>query len=292
MGLREYGDFLVARIARIYPVNLATLVFLGLGLIIASSMHFTIKGNYPLNSLPFQLTMTQGWPFVPGGHASSWNYPSWSMSAEWFAYLAVYPICFLLIKINHGISINLFLILFLLGSYLILQQFKKIEEFIPLVQVSLEFIAGAASYMIFYQSGKILKLLHCYLDFLILFVIAGLFIGWNHAVIFLFPFIILGLTENKSYSSKILSSKFMVWMGAISYSLYMSHAIVLKIYNPLLPLGVGERSFACRIIVFITYSFSIILMACFFYYCVEIVARNRIRERLENIKNRQKIIIY
>jgi peptidoglycan/LPS O-acetylase OafA/YrhL len=36
-------------------------------------------------SLPAQLTLTQAWGLAPQG---GWNHPAWSISAEWFAYLS------------------------------------------------------------------------------------------------------------------------------------------------------------------------------------------------------------
>jgi peptidoglycan/LPS O-acetylase OafA/YrhL len=40
------------------------------------------------SSLPANLTLTQAWGLAP---AAAWNHPSWSISAEWFAYLT-FPI--------------------------------------------------------------------------------------------------------------------------------------------------------------------------------------------------------
>jgi peptidoglycan/LPS O-acetylase OafA/YrhL len=81
-----YGEFLWTRLARIGPVHLVTLAGIGLlaGLAAAAGMS---SGDKVLvwPSLPAELTLTQAWGLAPLG---GWNHPSWSISAEWFAYLA------------------------------------------------------------------------------------------------------------------------------------------------------------------------------------------------------------
>lgn len=84
-GQFRYGAFLWARLARIYPVHIATLV--GLGLIVAFARIIGLDvGDKVLSwsSLPAQLTLTHAWGL---GLKGGWNHPSWSISAEWFAYL-------------------------------------------------------------------------------------------------------------------------------------------------------------------------------------------------------------
>ena len=85
-GQFRYGAFLWARLARIYPVHIATLV--GLGLIVAGARIVGLDAGDKVlswSSLPAQLTLTHAWGLGLGG---GWNHPSWSISAEWFAYLA------------------------------------------------------------------------------------------------------------------------------------------------------------------------------------------------------------
>jgi len=82
----SYREFLWIRLARIYPVHLATLA--GLGLMVAAAKLAGVNAGDKLvvwSSLPGQLTLTQAWGLAPLG---GWNHPSWSISAEWFAYLA------------------------------------------------------------------------------------------------------------------------------------------------------------------------------------------------------------
>ena len=85
-GRFNYAQFLWARLARIYPVHIATL--LGLAVLIGLASLAGVNAGEQVvvwASIPAHLTLTQAWGLAPQG---GWNHPSWSISAEWFAYLA------------------------------------------------------------------------------------------------------------------------------------------------------------------------------------------------------------
>lgn len=85
-GRFRYGGFVWARLARIYPLHLLTLAAMGALAGVAAVMG--VQPDHavaPPASLPAHLTLTQAWGVLPGG---AWNHPSWSISAEWAAYLA------------------------------------------------------------------------------------------------------------------------------------------------------------------------------------------------------------
>ncbi len=85
-GRFAYGQFLKARLARIYPLHLATLIGIGLMALGARSLGQIIDPNIlSWSSLPANLLLVHAWGLAP---VSGWNHPSWSISAEWFAYLS------------------------------------------------------------------------------------------------------------------------------------------------------------------------------------------------------------
>ncbi|MGN6424425.1 MAG: acyltransferase family protein [Asticcacaulis sp.] len=84
-GRFSYRNFLWARLARIYPLHIA--IIAGLALLIGGLAVAGVHAGDKLiiwSSLPAHLTLTQAWGLAPLG---GWNHPSWSISAEWFAYL-------------------------------------------------------------------------------------------------------------------------------------------------------------------------------------------------------------
>ncbi|MDP2259354.1 MAG: acyltransferase [Caulobacter sp.] len=88
-GRFRYGDFLWNRLARVYPLHLATLlgmIALGVG---AGAAGFAVDaGILSWESLPANVLLLQAWGLAP---QAAFNHPSWSISAEWFAYLT-FPI--------------------------------------------------------------------------------------------------------------------------------------------------------------------------------------------------------
>lgn len=88
-GRFKYGDFLWNRLARVYPLHLATLlgmIALGVG---AGAAGFAVDaGILSWESLPANVLLLQAWGLAP---QAAFNHPSWSISAEWFAYLT-FPI--------------------------------------------------------------------------------------------------------------------------------------------------------------------------------------------------------
>ncbi|MBO9557500.1 MAG: acyltransferase [Caulobacter sp.] len=84
-GRFRYGDFLWNRLARVYPLHLVTLAGVGLMAFAAGLAGIAVDKNMlAWSALPANLLLVQAWGFAP---VSGWNHPSWSISAEWFAYL-------------------------------------------------------------------------------------------------------------------------------------------------------------------------------------------------------------
>ena len=84
-GRFRYGDFLWNRLARVYPLHLATLVGVGAMALAATLAGLAVDPNilsWP--SLPANMLLVHAWGFAP---VAGWNHASWSISAEWFAYL-------------------------------------------------------------------------------------------------------------------------------------------------------------------------------------------------------------
>jgi peptidoglycan/LPS O-acetylase OafA/YrhL len=87
-----YRDYLAKRLARIYPLHLVTFLIV-VGLVWLSSVRRTPLGPGTLYT-PFaallNLTLMHAWGFLD---RPSWHLVSWSLSAEWAAYLLFFPVC-------------------------------------------------------------------------------------------------------------------------------------------------------------------------------------------------------
>ncbi|MEI9906388.1 MAG: acyltransferase [Asticcacaulis sp.] len=82
----DYGEFVNHRLARVYPLHIATLAFTLLLIAAAAVKGMQLDENASnWAALPAHLLLVQAWGLAP---TASFNHPSWSISAEWFAYLS------------------------------------------------------------------------------------------------------------------------------------------------------------------------------------------------------------
>ncbi|MDB5652397.1 MAG: hypothetical protein JWQ94_10 [Tardiphaga sp.] len=92
---RAIGRFIWRRLARIYPLHLATL---GFYVVIALALYFGAAhtdnaARYPFSDLPAQLLLLHAFD----GARLTFNFPSWSLSAEMFCYV-LFPLAALLVS--------------------------------------------------------------------------------------------------------------------------------------------------------------------------------------------------
>jgi len=291
-GLTDYRRFLWHRIARLYPVHLATLGLLVVFLLAAKLRNIPLTGDYPWTGLPFQLTMTHCWPFCPGGQ---WNYPSWSISAEWFAYLFIFPIAlfFLKSRIRPGlyllVACGLFALLF--GVHARFQQITTPS--LALLSVSCKFIAGSAMFLLYKNKTSIAAFCRRHASWIALCFLP--LVGLNNIphrgliMVCLMPFLILGFTSEESLAARLLATRFFVWTGRISYSVYMIHGVLIKIFKVAMPEEhYVQGSLASRVAVVSFQFLAIFLAAAACYYVVEVPARNWLR-RMGKQKSPHKI---
>jgi peptidoglycan/LPS O-acetylase OafA/YrhL len=86
LRLRDYGRFLWLRLARIYPVHLFALAAVVAIVVAAKTIGLPVNPAhmYTTPTVVTNVLMVHAWT----GMELTWNYPAWSISAEWFAYLA------------------------------------------------------------------------------------------------------------------------------------------------------------------------------------------------------------
>jgi len=82
----SYRAFLVKRLARFYPLYLVTLfIFIAVGVAVhLGIVTSTVPERYDFALLPQNILLLQAWGTT---QELSFNYVSWSLSAEWFCYL-------------------------------------------------------------------------------------------------------------------------------------------------------------------------------------------------------------
>lgn len=223
----HYGEFIWARLARIYPVHVSILV--GLGLLMAALALVGIKAGDKLlvwSSLPAQLTLTQAWGLAPHG---GWNHPSWSISAEWFAYLTFPAFAFAMVKMWARPRLTVALAaLFLVVLYI---GFENVAGF-PLTRATI--LWGAlrivpcfglgCSLWLLWRSGA-LRTNASALAFsagALSLLVASTSLGLPDFVsVVACGGLILGLGASARNGLRILSAPTLVYLGEVSFAVYM-----------------------------------------------------------------------
>jgi peptidoglycan/LPS O-acetylase OafA/YrhL len=226
-GRFDYGGFLWARLARIYPLHLATLI--GLGALAAASVLLGFGSADKLlvwSSLPAQLTLTQAWGL---GLQGGWNHPAWSISAEWFAYLAFPAFAWAAWRLRT--RPRLAVALALAGLACAYAGFERLTG-LPLTQATIAwgalritpcFAYGCAVWLAWRSapaSGQAWAVARA--AALVVAIIAAVALGAPDLVtVALFGGLIFALAALAGSGSRLLSSPLAVYLGEVSFAVYM-----------------------------------------------------------------------
>jgi peptidoglycan/LPS O-acetylase OafA/YrhL len=228
-GRFVYGRFLVHRIARIYPLHIATLL-LTLGMVFAASARgMNLDPNIASwESLPAQLLMVHAWGLAP---EAAWNHPSWSISAEWFAYL-LFPVIAAIawhMKNKPMIAVG-FSALFLVLAYTVFPLFSGFD----LTHATFQwgalrilpcFVFGAMLNLA-YRSGAVsnpnMATLGAAISSLMI-IVSSSFAGTGNDmfIVLALGLMILSLAGFAREDASLISSPVLVYLGEISFAMYM-----------------------------------------------------------------------
>ena len=240
--------FIKLRFARIYPVHLFIL-FVFLIYVVAYNVFLNEyppdlinnkPSHYSYYAIDFFLNVLniQAWDVTD--HLS-WNFPAWSMSAEWFAYLA-YPFFAGILFRYNSVRLNIGAIAILLVLYHVFLKLSIFESLgqlsihLGLVRVLAEFLFGCLLYNI-YRQAKSNGMIFTWMPWVAL-VVLGLSLYYNFpdvAVVGFLGFVIYSLAQNDSgiLGKVLFSNRVSVYFGKISYAMYMVHALPIIWYTSL-----------------------------------------------------------
>jgi peptidoglycan/LPS O-acetylase OafA/YrhL len=245
------------RLARVFPNHVAALLAMVALFVTASAMGVTLGGLYPLEQLPLHLAMTHAWFRSPG---QEWNYPSWSVSAEWFAYLVLFPIGAWWLRRRWPVAVNLGLALYLTQTWLYIANGTWPRELFPILRIVCGFMAGVCLYGVWRTAPRVTAWCRRHATALLtVFIIAIMVLPAFLArapdlMMIVMPLLLLGLTDDASRAARLLGSRPMLWLGRLSYALYMSHAITERLLEWTLPVAAfTQAGLAVRLGVLLVY---------------------------------------
>ncbi|MDQ1086912.1 acyltransferase [Siphonobacter sp. SORGH_AS_1065] len=283
----EFGTFMKKRFFRIYPLHFVMLfVTLLMELdkeYMSHYIHVNKLDNPNNNVLTFftSLFLVNSIKLFNISDVS-WNIPSWSISAEVISYivfgLVMITIARLSLQRYKSIIylltalVALGLLAFITGSFQINYSFDY-----GFLRGLIGFFTGAFCYMIFSKTVSSLShinpLLFTFAEIVIVFAIfisiywgeTLKYYGFVYEIIFLLAIYIFSFEKGK-LSSILNSSTLLHRVGTYSYSIYLTHAVLLSIFNIVF----------IRILKFSPedYSYLFILNLVLIYYCSQWTYKN------------------
>jgi len=236
-GRFRYGTFLWARVARIYPLHVAVIAGLGALAAAAAFAGVALSGglvNWP--SLPANLLLLHAWGLAP---AAAWNHPSWSISAEWFAYLAFPAFAWTAWRLRERPTLAVVgAIMLVFGLYAL---FQAGMDF-PLTQATIHwgalrivpcFAYGCALWLL-WRAGAMRsrgQALFWSGAFAALALTLAQIGAPDASLVTVFGGLILALAGLTSTGSRVLSGPVGVYLGEISYAVYMTCFPWLLVYT-------------------------------------------------------------
>lgn len=224
----HYGSFLWARLARVYPMHLVTLAATAVLWLAAMKVGASFDPvAFDPSVLPQHLAMVHAWGTTP---TVSWNFPSWSISAEWFAYLAFPVAAVLSLGLKRwawaGIpaAAALFAALFL-GAQARGVHFTEMTAQVGAIRIIPAFLMGAA----LHRLGSTISLPRVAGWAGVIAAAAWIAIGASAGLsdLFIWPalaLLIFSLGEtSKTDPKSLLAAPLLVYLGEVSYAVYMTH---------------------------------------------------------------------
>ena len=252
-GIRgfRYGSFLYARWTRVYPLHFAVVLAFVAFEFVQMGLHHGLgllpgldafAGNHAVSGIFSQLFLVNS----IGLHDHlMWNYPSWSISAEFFAYLA-FPLLFVALnRRSAAVSWLAFSILLGLLNLLALSNGGRLalHHDFGAVRCLLEFSIGILTYQA-YRSEQLRRWIASDAAFLTVFglILIGMMTYVRDILLIpAFVILILSAARNEGTVARLLATRSLTHLGNISYSIYMVNILLFEIANTVSKVVTGAR---------------------------------------------------
>ena len=281
-GRFKFGDFIWARIARIYPLHIATLVAVGLMAGAALATGAPVDPNViSLPALPANLAMVQAWGLSP---VAGWNHPSWSISAEWFAYLTfpVFAVATIALRRWPGVAVA--------GALALLAVlyvgFERISGF-PLTRATISwgalrivpcFALGCALFLAWRASAADRRKALAGAAFFGFSALAYAQFGApDMLTVSAFGGLIISLAQVSKAGGRLGSHPFFVYLGEISYAVYMICIPWELLFVNLAAKSLHLQSKQLPLTLWLFFVVALVPLAAIAHHLIERPARDRIK---------------
>ncbi len=244
-----YKRYIALRIGRIYPVHfivLAGFVVLELDNVMRGDFSQLEHPDRRPEAIITNLLLIHAWGTEPN---LGWNYPSWSISAEWAAYLLFPVLVYIFLRPKTSIALVSFgtliaAIFFLAGLPPEPHGAGGIDRTFELgaVRGIFSFSMGLGLFRL-YHDLKLYRAMNSLASTLFSAgCIVALFVGFHFKIndgylLLLVAAIVLSVTFDGNKVRWFFETSFIMFLGEISYSIYMVHALVQRVFMSLIGMG-------------------------------------------------------
>ena len=260
-------NFMIKRLARIYPLHL----FIVFAYLIEPAAFYLTGRDYDFNTLVYisNIFLVNNWGILT---ALPINVPSWSISTELFAYLLFPFLAFFINKKNKLLHLILLFLMFnfVLISWFYINNVPHIGYDITrngLVRCVCQFALGIVIYNALTKSKKQIMVF-----LVVLFLFAAFTVKMDNNFFFIPSVMSLILIAAIYIESKQSFDylKPLIWLGNISYSIYLSHYLIRDIFKLILVEGHTPLWWI------ISYFCTVIIVSHYLYTLIEIESKKRV----------------
>ncbi|MEW6983616.1 acyltransferase family protein [Colwelliaceae bacterium 6471] len=277
--------FYAKRFARVYPLHFLILIcYLSIPLVhILTGRGFDFSGRYSVEGFWSGIMLIQTWG---GLNEITWNIPAWSISTELLAYI-LFPLVVIIVKPiynvfgKYGLASFIALLLFSLSSIFSLTNQINLGENIQslgIFRCVLEFSCGVCVWLIYHNYKKSLMSYGALLYFLGIGIFAlGFVLGLKdyYFVPLSMVIILAGSISSKNFINETFSHRVFIWLGDISYSVYLTHYFVKDWFKMLF-----LDSSSASIVWILSYVAFVLLLSHYLYKYFEVPSKNAILHKL------------
>ena len=269
------------RLLRIYPLHLVTLLAVVPMVLVARLRGLTITdAGYSRRDFILNLFLVHTW--VPHFRLN-WNYPSWSISSEWFAYLFFPLACLVFVRVHRLTTLARLALLFYSLSIGLMLAGDRLP-FAALTAVVGPFLLGctfARAIGLGYVPRFDLRIATWAL--LLTFVAIPSLAAdqaLGIAMMTTGAALVFALAAAGERCSRFWLVKPLVILGEVSYSLYLVHALVQKVVNEVAPSSrFTDRSLIIRLLVLAGYAAAITAATWLAHVRIDLYVRKSLGRR-------------
>ena len=284
-SLARARRFYALRFIRIYPAHFVVLVLHVPLLLLALRMGMGLSNSaFSTRSFVLSLLLLNGWG-IPG--SVGWNVPSWSVSSEWFAYLLFPLIAMAMYRVRtrrHAVTLMAVILVstWFLGGMVSHWQKYMLPFSGVLVRVTTEFCLGCLAYRFFtrpLEARVAERVAELSVGAIVLVSLLGLSSTFNVVTIAAFVALVVGLSQAHGFLGSALQSRIAVYLGRISYSAYIVHALVLAVYARAIRAIPETAGLMIEALIILGYVLLVVPSAHILHSVVEEPARRWLRRR-------------